>query len=302
MFWQHQDQGLALFLDAEGLRQFRVPLPLNEQVVVGPGFHLKPLLPLLTADGRFYILTMTADRVRLYAASRFTCEEVHDANLPTSPAADRQPAPASPVARPRAGFVGFGSVWAEGDRPTQWRESWLGDFVRHTAVAVERCLVANPQPLIMVAEAKTIGQFKKISGINALGPRLAGVIEANPESLTAQQLHDVACALMQEHLDAPRFDAEERLGQHDPRATVVIGEVVRAPYQGRVDTIFLPEDETVWGRYEQEIDQIITGSAFEQDDLLEAAAVQTLRHGGTIHLFSETDATGPQTAAAVLRH
>lgn len=199
----------------------------------------------------------------------------------------------------------MGSCLAEGDRPTQWRESWLGDFVRHTAVAVERCLAANPQPLIMVAEAKTAGQFKKVSGINALGPLLAGVIEANPESLTAQQLHDAACALMQEHLDAPRFDAEEQLGtllgRHDPRATVVIGEVVRAAYQGRVDTIFLPEDETVWGRYEQEIDQIITGSEIEQDDLLEAAAVQTLQHGGTIYLVSETDATGPQTAAAVLR-
>ncbi|MEO9200524.1 MAG: hypothetical protein ABI206_17390, partial [Antricoccus sp.] len=39
IFWQHQDQGLALFLDSEGLRQFKVPLPLTEQMVVGPGFH-----------------------------------------------------------------------------------------------------------------------------------------------------------------------------------------------------------------------------------------------------------------------
>ncbi|MGI8414899.1 MAG: hypothetical protein ACR2P2_01565 [Nakamurella sp.] len=311
-FWQHQDQGLALFIDSGRLRQFKVPLPLSEQVVVGSGFHLKPLLPLLAADGTFYLLAMTADRVRLYTASRFTFAEVDDANLPVNPDADRsesdhqQPVPASPVGRPKAGFVGIGHVWAEGDRPNQRHESRLGDFVRHTAVAVERRLASNPQPLIMVADAKTVGQFKKVSGINAFGPLLAGVIEANPESLTPQQLHDAACALMQEHLDAPRAEAEEQLdsllGRHDPRATAVIGEVVRAAYQGRVDTIFLPLDEAVWGRYQQDIDQIITGSEIEQHDLLEAAAVQTLQHGGTIHLLSETDPIDPQTAAAVLRY
>jgi hypothetical protein len=308
-FWQHQDQGLALFLDSEGLQQFRVPLPLTEQIVVGPGFHLRPLLPLLVADGRFYILTATAERVRLYTASRFSIAEVHDADLPVNRDADRSEPDyqhASPATRPRAGFAGTGKVWAEGDRPRKWNESRLADFARHTALAVGRRLAAHPQPLIIVADAKTAGQFKKVSGINAFGPLLAGVIPADPESMTPQQLHGAACTLMQEHLDGPRADAEEHLdtllGRHDPRATDVIGEVVRAAYQGRVETIFLPEDETIWGRYEQDIDQIVTGSEIQQDDLLEAAAVQTLHHGGAVHLLPKTYPTEPQTAAAVLRY
>lgn len=181
----------------------------------------------------------------------------------------------------------------------------MADFARHTALAVGR-LAAHAQPLIIVADAKTAGLLKKVSGINAFGPLLVGVIAANPDSMTPQQLHGAACALMQKHLDAPRVDAEEHLdtllGRHDPRATDVIGEVVRAAYQGRVDTIFLPEDEAIWGRYEQDIDQIVTGSEIGQDDLLEAAAVQTLQHGGAVHLLSKTHLTYPHTAAAVLRY
>ncbi|MEP6560501.1 MAG: hypothetical protein ABJD68_05405 [Nakamurella sp.] len=310
--WQHQDQGLALFLDSEGLRQFKVPLPLTEQVVVGPGFHLKPLLPLLTADGTFYVLTMTADHARLYTASRFTFTEVTDSNLPARADADRSesdqqaPVQAVSVVRPRAGFAGSGNVWAEGDRPTQWREGRLSDFARQTAKAIEHQLTANPQPLIMVADAKTVGQFKKIRSTNVFGPLLAGVIEANPDAMTPDQLHSGACALMHKHLDAPRAYAEEQLntllGRNDARATAVIGEVVRAAYQGRVDTVFLPQHEAVWGRYEQDTDQVITGSGIGQGDLLEAAAVQTLHHGGTVHLLSETDPRGPHAAAAVLRY
>ncbi len=52
-FWQYQDHGLAVFLDATGVGAFRVPLSFTEQVVAGPGFHIRPVLPLLAADGRF---------------------------------------------------------------------------------------------------------------------------------------------------------------------------------------------------------------------------------------------------------
>ena len=61
-FWQHQNQGLALFLDGAQLRHFRVPIPLPERVAVGPGFHVMPLLPLFAADGAFLVLTITADK------------------------------------------------------------------------------------------------------------------------------------------------------------------------------------------------------------------------------------------------
>ena len=52
-FWQHQDQGLALFLDGEEARLHQVPFPLPERVVVGPGFHVRPLLAGWAAEGRF---------------------------------------------------------------------------------------------------------------------------------------------------------------------------------------------------------------------------------------------------------
>ena len=74
-FWQHQDQGLDLFLSEGETHRFKVPLPLAEQVLVGPGFHITPLLPMLAADGAFLVLTITADRVRLFDASRFAMSE-----------------------------------------------------------------------------------------------------------------------------------------------------------------------------------------------------------------------------------
>jgi hypothetical protein len=69
-FWRHQQNGLAVFIGDNFLRYYRVPLPLEERVVTSHQFHLKPLLPLLTQDTRFYILALSQKQVRLLEATR----------------------------------------------------------------------------------------------------------------------------------------------------------------------------------------------------------------------------------------
>ena len=54
-FWQHQSDGLAIFLSSNGIRRYRLPLNFEELVVVIDYFHIKPLLPLFTGDGQFFI-------------------------------------------------------------------------------------------------------------------------------------------------------------------------------------------------------------------------------------------------------
>jgi len=52
-FWQHQSDGLAIFLTSNGIRRYRLPLNFEEFVTVMDRFHIKPLLPLFTGDGQF---------------------------------------------------------------------------------------------------------------------------------------------------------------------------------------------------------------------------------------------------------
>src|SRR5205823_13311591 len=46
-FWQNVSQGLAVFISPETLRSFRLPMAVDEQVIVGERFHLRPVLPLM---------------------------------------------------------------------------------------------------------------------------------------------------------------------------------------------------------------------------------------------------------------
>ncbi len=308
-FWQHQSQGLALFLGGGAAHRYNVPIPLPEQVVVGPGFHIRPLLPILAADGAYRVLTITAGKVRLFDASRFALTEAENTGLPDNLADDlgepdyENPVQASPVARPHTGSINIGNAQVYGDSPAEWRKGRIVEFARRVAIAVEQRLAADPLPVVLVADAEIGGQFQKVS---TLGPLLAGVIDGNPEVMDSQQLHDATYLVMQQRLDAVRAQASDRvealLGSGDPRATTITDEVVRAAYQGRVDIVLLAEEAAAWGRYDEATDQIINGDAMQAGDLLEAVAVQTLRHGGVVHLLAEAQMPGPVTAAAILRY
>ena len=70
-FWQHQREGLALFLTEDIYQWFALPMHFPELCVVTERFHLKPLLRWLTSDGGFHLLTLSKKQVRLFEGTRY---------------------------------------------------------------------------------------------------------------------------------------------------------------------------------------------------------------------------------------
>lgn len=307
-FWQHQEQGLALFLDGGEPHIFTVALPLAEHVVVGTTFHVRPLLPLLAADGAFGVLTISTDKVRLFKASRFALVEEEAVDLPTGVSEElgeldyESPVQASPVARPHTGTIDISNAQVYGDSPEDWRKDRLVDFVRKVAAAVDERSAAHPVPLVLVAGAEIGGHFQKFS---RLGPLLAGVIETNPDSMRNGQLHDAAYAVMRPQLDADRTKALDKFqalqGSGDPRAATGVEAVLSAAQLGRVDTLLLTDEAVGTGQGTE--DELITSQmdGSTDGDLVDAAVRQTLQHGGRIHLLS-SDATSDALVGAILRY
>ena len=233
-FWQRQSHGLALFLDGSEARHFQVPITAPKQVVVGPGFHLRALLPAVAADDSFVVLTLTADRVRLYQGYRFALVEDQTPELtrslddvPGEP--DYQnPVQASPVARPNTGAIHISNAQVYGYSPQEWRKSQLVRFAKRVAADVDALQAGDPLPVVLVGNAELSGHFQQAS---RLGAQLVGTVETNPEVLTDAALHDAVYPQVQPRLDGSRRKAADRfatlLGQGDPRAVVDIGDVVR---------------------------------------------------------------------------
>ena len=126
------------------------------------------------------------------------------------------------------------------------------------------------------------------------------------------QLREKAWALLDPARDKSRGDAIGRLngliGTGNGKAATAPEDIVKAARDGRVERLFLLPGRPVWGRLieagDQAEDRIVAHDekAEDDDDLLNYAAVMTLRQGGDVTLVEPAQLPPPGPAAAILRY
>jgi hypothetical protein len=303
-FWRHQQQGLAMFLAPGFSRIHKLPIPVPEEALLGDHFHIKPLLPLFEDAGSFWLLTISAKQTRLYHGSRWEFTEAKEIDLPQGVGKIRamtdyeETQYASPVGR--RGTLAHAQSF--GEAPEELRKSELTEFLRRVASAVEPHLKGNPAPAILAAHPEIQGHFRKIAGLKEIQPD--GISE-NPDALTEGELHRRAYALVEPKLAEARAAALDRLNALLPagKATTKPEEIVKAARYARADTLFLTGDDHLWGWFDESGDRVVAhGSAADGDiDLLDFAALMTLRQGGSVIFVAREALPPPSLSAAILR-
>lgn len=81
-FWEHQNQGLVIFISPNLFRYYCLPSEFPELVVVNREFHLKPLLHFINNDGKFYILGLSQKDVKLFVGTGHSLQELVVENMP----------------------------------------------------------------------------------------------------------------------------------------------------------------------------------------------------------------------------
>jgi len=55
-FWNHQSDGLAVFIAEDEFNVFKLPLSFEEEAIINNRYYIKPLLKILSGDGCFFLL------------------------------------------------------------------------------------------------------------------------------------------------------------------------------------------------------------------------------------------------------
>ena len=309
-FWEHQEDGLALFRSSEVFKTYRVPLALRELSVVEERFHLKPLFPLLSGDGRFYILALSQKSIRLILASRYSAQEVDLGDIPSSfreamGDLTRQysqiHASTSSRAMSRSPIVS-GRGTGEDDLKAEILKYFqiVDDGLAHQAIDIDR-----KAPFVLAGVEYLLPRYREASKLpNILDEGLTG----NSDALSPEELRDKAWEIVEPLFQEDRKKAVERYGDlaGSGRAGTELEEILPAAYDGRVDTLFTARGVRVWGsydaegrtvRFQEEQEQQLNGS----EDLIDRAAVETFLHGGTIFAVEQQDVPEGRAVAAIYR-
>lgn len=308
-FWREQLDGLAIFLSPSFYNTYRVPVAFKPLTLVAERFHIKPLLPLFTDDGRFYVLALSQKQVRLFQGTRLAVDEVELEDTPLSMAEALWDDPERELQHhtTTSGLKGTGAGGPEvvhhgHGTPDSEDLHQLRRYLQRVSAGLQKQLRDEEAPLVLAAVDYLHPIFKEAYDSPHL---LDEGITGNPDRASAKELHEKAWSIIEPLFQEAKEEVIERYKQlaHREQASDELEEIVPAAVQGRVDALVVSIADHRWGVYDEESHTIEIHDEPQpsDEDLLDFAAVQTLAYGGTVYALDPAEMPAESPIAAVYR-
>ena len=303
-FWQYQDCGLAFFIDRAGIKYYRLPYSFAELVVVGQSFHLKPLLPVIANDNKFYLLALSQNQVRFFFGSHYSINELPlPENVPPSLAEALKYDDPEKQTQFHTGDAGGSPIYHGQGVGTTDNKDEIKRFFNKIDDGLTGVLREENTPLVLAGVEFLLPIYHETNSYTNLLEK--GVI-GNPENMSAEELHQQAWQVIEPLLIAERNAAMEQyhnlLGTGE--ATQKLEEIVTAAVNGQIDTLFVRANTQKWGKFERQSNKVIVYSEAEDSsvDLLDLAATNTFFQGGKIYVMDAEQMPEDALMMAILRY
>ncbi|WP_242921803.1 baeRF7 domain-containing protein [Pontibacter liquoris] len=288
-FWRHQAEGLAVFITKGFAAHYTLPFTMPDVVYVLNQFYFTPLLPLLSQNGRFFVLCLNRDKVGFYEA---TLEKMRPIDISGFAPESLSKALRFDVRGNDQDFTtstttvnGTNIVHGPGSTKGDEEHERVREFVNELDNGLQTILHDAHEPLVLAGVDHYCALYRKFSKYKNIVPQNVPVDE-NADLNNTQALHEKALALVkplmqQNHIDSlDRYQNVAGTGVTSEDIATVAAEAVH----GRVDTLFIAPGQPVWGTYNSvaAVAEIHDEYQRGDDDLVNLAAVKTLSQGGKV--------------------
>jgi hypothetical protein len=307
-YWDARSRGLAIFVSPDTFEPYRLPLTFQESVTVDERFVIRPLLPLLNANERFFVLALSQNKVRLFEADRHHIKRVEVPNLPPDMEEALDYVPVDRGSQTHSAMQGARGKQAavfhgQGGKAEAHKDD-LHQFFRLVDAALRPRLRDERVPLVLAGVEYLPPIYREVTSYpHVCDPALYG----NCDYLTEHELHERVWPVAEPVLSAQRCETAQRIRHaldSADGATDDLKKILTAAHAGRVDTFFVRDGAQEWGEFFEAIgrcerhDQRQPGDR----DLLEMAATATLLHHGTVYAVGKDEMPTSKAAAARLRY
>ncbi len=310
-FWRDQIDGLAVFISEDGFSYHRLPLKFEPLALIGKRFHLKPVMPMLSNDGRFYLLALNLSGLQLFQGTHYSISRLGLKNMPESleesmkyDDPERQIQYHSGVSSPGS-RVKFKPTFHGQGVARDEDKKYILQFFQKVDKGVKSLLGSENSPLVLAGVDYLLPLYRKVNSYPFL---LEDGIPGNTEDKSTGQLRREGWELVRPGFRQKQEKAAEEYlalaGRNQGNSSSNLEEVVPAACFGRVQSLFVPVERHVWGKFNPDSGEVKIGDKKEitSDDLIDLAAVQTLFHGGDVFAVKDEHMPGSaEHAAAVFR-
>ncbi len=271
---------LAIFHDSEFTGAMNLGHSVEEKVVVADSFHIKPVLAWLQSAPPFWLISLSAHRVKLYEGNPWELKirEVVQA-LPAGEAGDRT--------RPRAA--------ADKERVRRFFQE--AESVLHPILNQDR------HPVVIAGVSWLHPLYRKVNRDPDL---VSHAIQGNVERWSDEELRLSAMEILGRLVDRAKEEARTEFEtlSWKGQATDDLHRVARAAVRGEVRKIMIASDQMLWGRMHPKSGTVVLHPFqldSKDDDVLDDLAETVLSRGGRVLCLPSQELPTGSPVAAILK-
>jgi hypothetical protein len=303
-FWNHQSEGLAVFMTSDEFHYFPLPFRVEELLVVAQSYYVTPILPLFTNNGHYYILAISLNEVRLFEGTRYGVGQIA---LPDGIAANMEEALRldGPQKSLQMHSGGGGGMFHGQGAGNEEQKIWIEQYLNLVDTSLTEIFREQNAPLILAGVDYLLPMYRKVSEYQHIMEE--GII-GNPDHLHPEELQEQAWRIVDTYFQQETKKTVEQYQQlaDTDKATDSVEEIVAAAVNGRVDKLILSVENQIWGAFNPKDGKVIRSSEGQSKEynlaLLDFAAMNTLQNGGTVCALSQDEMPTDSPIAAVFRY
>ncbi|MDT7827437.1 hypothetical protein RQM65_02010 [Pricia sp. S334] len=291
-FWRQRSDGLALFLCDGFFKKFTLPVYFEQFHYMGNSFYLKPLMPMFTGDGTYYVLALEQNYVKLYEQTRHSITDVEIDDLVPASLQDKVGHDYEPKnlqyrglgdSQGRAMYHGH----AEADRG---RQSEIARYFRAIDKGLKTLLRDETAPMILATHDYLYPIYQRE---NTYAHLSEDFISTSPSNVNKFDLHEMAWDKVAPIFNRERVEKIKEFKEHEGsgKTSSSISHVLPKALGGQVEVLFVENRMDLWGVYNSETNEVRVDekSTPNNECLLNRAAITTFLNGGSVYLLEKDE-------------
>lgn len=313
-FWESQDSGLAIFMANDFFQYYSLPCDFPELALVGEHFHLSPLVQFVNQNHTFYILCLSQQGAQLLAATPYAVEEVEieglsktldEALLYDETAKDMQFRISTSKGGTNNAAQQAGTFHGQGSPDQDQHQEAILQYFHYLDGQLHEFLNGKTSPLVLTGVEYLFPLYREANTYQHLVE--AGITGntkiSKPEELQVQAW-EIVKPIFKQHEENAIARFQEVAGTTPEKASQDLKDIVKSAFYQRVEALFVPMGQQMWGKFDPENEAVDLHSDAEtgDEDLIDFAATHTLINGGMVYALEPDQLPEQSAIAAIYRY
>jgi hypothetical protein len=309
-FWKFNLDTLAYFIIDGKVEMYRLPIKIDEgNYFIGKRPYLLPIIPELNQDGKFYLLYLDLNRIRLYQGSRNTVREIEldPEEVAVSFIEEEKRDENQESLQGQGGIGNAGAMFhGHGGGSGEDKKVTILNYFHRMTEMLEPKLYEEPLPLFLAGVDYLIPLFHQASKYNHLKK---GHISGTHNGIEQRGLQEKAWALAKEHFAAEMRSRKEDFDFKASRKLAIYNDkpkLIKAAITGGVDTLWVNNNHQkhLWGTYNDDNFTVHfdDGPTVKNHCLIDLSAVKVIENGGKVYVVPPEEMPTEELMAGTLRY